>query len=80
MLQALPAWSRRHTDRGSRISEPAVLCLIAPLAVLVVVAIVVCTGLAYVLAKQADDYFEAEHRQALAEAVEALQAVSPHLA
>jgi diguanylate cyclase (GGDEF)-like protein len=80
MLQALPAWSRRHTDRRSRISEPAVLRLIAPLAVLVIVAIVVCTGLAYVLAKQADDYFEAEHRQALAGAVEALQAVSPDLA
>ena len=65
--------------RGAR-SEPAVLRLIAPLAVLVGVAIVVCTGLAYVLARQADDYIEAEHRQALAGAVEALQAVSPDLA
>src|SRR6202043_2542030 len=72
-------FARRHTDRRSRISEPAVLRLIAPLAVLVIVAIVACTGLAYVLAKQADDYFEAEHRQALAGAVEALQAVSPDL-
>jgi diguanylate cyclase (GGDEF)-like protein len=60
--------------------EPAVLRLIAPLAVLVIAAIVVCTGLAYVLARQADDYLEAHHRQALAGAVEALQAVSPDLA
>jgi diguanylate cyclase (GGDEF)-like protein len=32
------------------------------------------------LAKQADDFIEAEHRQALAGAVEALQAISPDLA
>jgi diguanylate cyclase (GGDEF)-like protein len=60
--------------------EPAVLRLIAPLAVLVIAAIIVCTGLAYVLARQADDYLDAHHRQALAGAVEALQAVSPDLA
>jgi diguanylate cyclase (GGDEF)-like protein len=36
--------------------------------------------LAYVLARQADDYFEAQHCQALAGAVEALQALSPDLA
>ncbi|TMJ22629.1 MAG: EAL domain-containing protein [Alphaproteobacteria bacterium] len=35
---------------------------------------------ARVLARQADDFLEAEHRQALAGAVEALQAVSPDLA
>ncbi len=82
MWQALRAWSGRHPGRPARMirEEPAVLRLIAPLAVLVVVAIVVCTGLAYVLARQADDYLEAEHRQALAGAVEALQAVSPDLA
>jgi diguanylate cyclase (GGDEF)-like protein len=73
----LRAWLGR---RGARRSEPAVLRLIAPLAVLLGVAIVVCTGLAYVLAGQADDYIEAEHRQALVGAVEALQAVSPDLA
>jgi hypothetical protein len=60
--------------------EPAVLRVIAPLALLVVAAIIVCVGLGYVLARQADDYLEAEHRQALAGAVEALQAVSPDLA
>jgi diguanylate cyclase (GGDEF)-like protein len=81
-LQALRAGSGQHPGRPTRMtrSEPAVLRLIAPLAVLVVVAIVVCAGLAYVLARQADDYLEAEHRQALAGAVEALQAVSPDLA
>src|SRR5262245_65606595 len=60
--------------------EPAVLRVIAPLALLVIAAIVGCTGLGYVLARQADDYLEAEHRQALSGAVEALQAVSPDLA
>ena len=76
LLAALRAWSGRRSARG----RPAVLRLIAPLAVLVVAAIVVCTTLAYVLATQADDYLEAEHRQALAGAVEALEAVSPDLA
>jgi len=67
---------------GARLarSEPAVLRLIGPLAVLVVLALIASTGVAYVLARQADDYIEAEHRKALAGAVEALQAVSPDLA
>jgi len=67
---------------GARLarSEPAVLRLIGPLAVLVVLAFIASTGVAYVLARQADDYIEAEHRKALAGAVEALQAVSPDLA
>jgi diguanylate cyclase (GGDEF)-like protein len=51
----------------------------AGLAVLVIAALLLCTGLAYMLAKQADDFLEAEHRQALAGAVEALQAVSADL-
>ena len=79
------AWrlrSRQHPSHpvAAVKGQPAVLRLIGPLAILVVVAIVVCTGLAYLLARQADDFLEAEHRQALAEAVEALQAVSPDLA
>jgi diguanylate cyclase (GGDEF)-like protein len=57
-----------------------VLRLIAPLAFVVLAAIMACTALAYVLARQADDYLEAEHRRALAGAVEALQAVTPDLA
>jgi diguanylate cyclase (GGDEF)-like protein len=60
--------------------EPVALRIIASLALFIVIAIVVCLGLAYVLARQADDYLEAEHRQALSGAVQALQAVSPDLA
>jgi diguanylate cyclase (GGDEF)-like protein len=59
--------------------EPAILRIIAPLALIVVAATVVCAVLGFVLARQADDYFEAEHRRALRGAVEALQAVSPDL-
>src|SRR5207248_10002678 len=62
-----------------RSSAPATLRLILPLAALIIASIVLCIGLAYVLAKQADDFLEAEYRQALAGAVEALQAVSPDL-
>jgi diguanylate cyclase (GGDEF)-like protein len=60
--------------------DPAILRLISPLAMLVVAATVVCGVLGFVLARQADDYLESEHRQALRGAIEALQAVSPDLA
>jgi len=60
--------------------EPAILRIIAPLALIVVAATVVCAVLGFVLARQADDYFEAEHRRALRGAVDALQVVSPDLA
>ncbi len=75
-------WTDRHGRRSAERMrrERTVLRLIAPFAVLVVASIVVCTGLAYFLAKGTDDHLEAEHRQALAEAVQALQAVSPDLA
>ncbi len=59
--------------------EPAILRLISPLAMLVVAATVVCCVLGFVLARQADDYLESEHRQALRGAIEALQVVSPEL-
>ena len=59
--------------------EPAIQRLISPLAMLVVAATVVCCVLGFVLARQADDYLESEHRQALRGAIEALQAVSPEL-
>jgi diguanylate cyclase (GGDEF)-like protein len=80
----LPKWVRTFSGclwqpPGHTSSKPAALRLIAPLAGLVIAGIAVCTGLAYLLAKQADDFLEAEHRQALAGAVEALQAVSPDL-
>ena len=57
--------------------EQAILRVIGPLALLVMVATVVCTVLGFVLARQADDHLDAEHRQALRGAIEALQAVSP---
>jgi diguanylate cyclase (GGDEF)-like protein len=80
--RAFALWTGPHPLRPARVSrgEPAVLRVIGPLALLVLAAIVVCTGLGYVLARQADDYLEAEHRQALSGAVQALQAVSPNLA
>jgi diguanylate cyclase (GGDEF)-like protein len=46
----------------------------------VVAGIVVFTVLGFVLARQADDDHEAQHRQALQSAIEAVQAVSPDLA
>jgi diguanylate cyclase (GGDEF)-like protein len=81
-LRALRAWGGQHPDRPKRMTrgEPVILRLIAPLALLVIAAIVVCGALGMVLARQADDYLEAEHRQALRGAIEALQAVSPDLA
>jgi hypothetical protein len=57
--------------------EPAVLRVIAPLALIILVATIVCTGFGYMLARQADDLHEAERRQSLAAAVEALRAASP---
>jgi diguanylate cyclase (GGDEF)-like protein len=71
--------SGEHPSRMPR-REPAILHFIGPVSALVLVAIVVCTALGFVLARQADDYHEAEHRQALRGAIEALQAVSPDLA
>ena len=59
--------------------EPSILRLIAPLALVVVAATIVCCVLGFVLARQADDYLESAHRQALRGAIEALQAVSPDL-
>jgi len=55
------------------------LRLSVPLARVLLAAIALCTAHAYVLARQADDHLEAEHRAALAGAVEALAAVSPDL-
>ncbi len=60
--------------------DTAMLRLSIPLARVLLAAIALCTALAYMLARQADDHLEAEHRAALAGAVEALAAVSPDLA
>jgi diguanylate cyclase (GGDEF)-like protein len=76
----LRAWRLLAPRARRNRSQSAVLRLIGPLALVVIAALTVFTGLAYVLARQADDYFEAQHRQALAGAVEALQALSPDLA
>jgi diguanylate cyclase (GGDEF)-like protein len=75
---------RRENDQispgaSAQRREPVLLRLISLLALLTVGAIVVCIGLGLVLARQADDYLDAEHRQSLRGAIEALQAVSPDL-
>ena len=78
-------WSRKvvPTRQGSEPArrmvrgQQAILRVIGPLAILVMVATVVCTMLGFVLARQTDDHLTAEHRQALRGAIEALQAVSP---
>jgi len=79
LLQAVRIWSGQHPDRPARMTrgEPAVLRVIAPLALLILVATVICTGFGFVLAWQADNSHEAERRQSLAAAVEALRAASP---
>ena len=81
LLRAFDAWSGRHPERPARLArgEPAVLRIIAPLAVLVVIAALACAGFGYVLARQADDDLDAERRQALTGAVEVLQATIPGL-
>src|SRR5262249_24950645 len=68
-----------HPDRPARMTrgEPVVLRVIAPLALLILIATLICTGFGYILAWQADDAQEAEHRQSLAAAVETLRAASP---
>jgi diguanylate cyclase (GGDEF)-like protein len=80
-LQTVSAPTGRNSDRAPRMArvEPAILRLIVPLGIFVLIATIVCSVLAFVLARQADDYLEAEHRQALRGAIEALQAVSPDL-
>jgi diguanylate cyclase (GGDEF)-like protein len=59
--------------------EAFILRIVIPLAIILVAATIVCFGLGFVLARQADDRAEAGHRQALRGAVEALQAVAPDL-
>jgi diguanylate cyclase (GGDEF)-like protein len=56
-----------------------ILRIVVPLAIILVAATIVCLGLGFVMARQADDRAEAGHRQALRGAVEALQAVAPDL-
>ena len=81
LLRALMTWSGLHPGRPARTArgEPAVLRAIAPLAFLTMAAIAACIGVGYLLARQADGVLEAERRQALAGAVEALRAVPAEL-
>ncbi|MGH6769174.1 MAG: putative bifunctional diguanylate cyclase/phosphodiesterase [Xanthobacteraceae bacterium] len=60
-------------------AEPAVLWFMGPLALLVVAATIVCGILGFVLARHSDDEQDAANRQALRNAVESLQRVSPDL-
>ena len=81
LLQTFRAWSGQHPARPARMTraEPVVLRVIAPLALVLMAAIVVCAGLGYVLARQSDDALEASRRQALTAAIEAAQKASPGL-
>jgi diguanylate cyclase (GGDEF)-like protein len=82
-----PARRSRGTSPGTRLrgtaqlgrGEALLVRLMSPLALVVVAATILCCVLGFVLAKQADDYLESTHRQALRGAIEALQAVSPDL-
>jgi diguanylate cyclase (GGDEF)-like protein len=67
----------RPSSKSRRVS--AILRFVRPFSVLVVGAVVVCSVLGFVLARQADDNLEAQHRHALRSAVDALQAISPDL-
>lgn len=82
LLQKFRAWSGQHPQRPARTvrREPAVLRMIAPLAFVLVAACIACAGLAYTLARQADDRLEAEQRRSLSAAVETLVRLSPGFA
>ncbi len=63
---------------GAR-SKPVGLKTVALLAFFLAAALIGCAGLGYALAIHADERVEAEERQALSNAMEALQALSPDL-
>jgi diguanylate cyclase (GGDEF)-like protein len=71
--------ARRRRPAGLGRGEAALVKLMSPLAMVVVAATILGGVLGFVLARQADDYHDNAHRQALRDAVEALQAVSPDL-
>ena len=81
-LDRLYAWSGQHPERPASMTrgEPLILRFIAPLALLVVAATIVCSGLGLVLARQVDDDLEASRRQALRGTIEAMQEGSQELA
>ena len=77
MFRAQPGPRERH-ERIVR-SAPAGLRMMAALAGVLATAFVVCAGAALVFAWQADEEFEAEQRQTLANVVSAHLALSPGL-
>src|SRR5262249_3949730 len=76
-LDRLHAWSGQHPARPASMtrSEPIIQRFIAPLALLVVAATIVCGVLGLWLAGEVDDRLDAEHRRALRGAGEAVQPV-----
>jgi diguanylate cyclase (GGDEF)-like protein len=74
----LPA-AQPRSSAPARGRESAILRIVVSLAIILIAATIVCLGLGFMLARQADDRAEAGHRQALRGAVEALQAVAPDL-
>jgi diguanylate cyclase (GGDEF)-like protein len=67
-------WRVRHLGPLMHPAEPGVLRALAALALLVATAIIVCGALGHFLARQTDDLLEAERRQALTGAMDALHA------
>ncbi len=72
-LQKVASTGRQPAPPRMTRGQSAILRFIGPLAVLVIIATIVCTVLGFVLAQRADDYLEVEHRQALRGAIEALK-------
>jgi diguanylate cyclase (GGDEF)-like protein len=70
-------WLRRRLERMA--SEPAILRVLIPLALLALIATIVGSALGLMLARQADGEIVAEQRQALIGAVGALKALNPDL-
>ena len=63
LRQAFRVWSGRDPEHRAR-GEPLILRIVAPLAVLIIVAVLAGVGFGYVLARQADDAIEAgRHRR-----------------
>jgi diguanylate cyclase (GGDEF)-like protein len=78
-IGAFPGLPVQLQERVAR-TEPAILWFMGPLALLLVAATIVWCILGFVLARHSDDEQDAANRQALRNAVESLQKVSPDLA
>ncbi len=78
LLTTFGAWPGQYPPRTTR-HKPAMLRVIASLAIVLVIALGLCAGLAYLLAWQADEELEAQQRESLSGALAELQAVTPDL-